>query len=83
MQPFLTKRITRNNIEWRIRNLPFPIEVYSVSADKEKKAIVVRTTNKKYFKEIQVHELNRCGLLPEQQAITITHQHNTLIISVK
>lgn len=81
-QPILSKRITRNNIEWRIRNLPYPLEIYNVTADESKNAIVVRTTNKKYFKEIYVPELSRCGLLPSQDAITLAHQHNTLIISV-
>lgn len=82
-QPILTKRITRKNIEWRIRNLPYTLDTYQVTADAGKNAILVRTTNKKYFKEISVPELKRCGLIPEQTAITIAHQHNTLIISVR
>lgn len=81
-QPILTKRLTRNNIEWRIRNLPYSLETYNVTADQTKKLIVVRTTNKKYFKEIQVPELSRCGLLPTQEHLSIAHQLNTLIITV-
>lgn len=80
-QPSILKRITRKNIEWRIRNLPYPIDNYSVTADVTKKAIVVRTTNKKYYKVIEVPELNRCGLLPEQKFISLHHQYNTLIIT--
>lgn len=82
LQPILTKRLTRNNIEWRIRNLPYSLETYNVTADQTKKMIVVRTTNKKYFKEIPVPELSRCGLLPSQEHISIAHQLNTLIITV-
>lgn len=81
-QPVLTKRITRKNIEWRIRNLAYAIDTYQVTADTDKNAIVVRTTNKKYFKEIAVPELKRCGLIPDQTHISVAHQHNTLIISV-
>ncbi|XP_053952578.1 protein DPCD [Anastrepha ludens] len=79
--PNLTKRITKKNIEWRIRNLPYPIEVYQVSADPEKGSIVVRTTNKKYYKVIPVPELGRCKLLPSQANIFTHHQYNTLIIT--
>ncbi|XP_017487223.1 PREDICTED: protein DPCD [Rhagoletis zephyria] len=79
--PMLTKRITKKNIEWRIRNLPYPIEVYQVSADAEKRAIIVRTINKKYYKVITVPELDRCNLLPSQENISTHHQYNTLIIT--
>lgn len=80
MQPTLTKRITKKSIEWRIRNLPYPRDVYSVTADDE--GITVRTSNKKYFKKISVPELDRAGLKTEDSHLTFTHQFNTLIITV-
>lgn len=82
-QPSIVKRLTRKNIEWRIRNLPYPIDNYSVTADAEKNALVVRTVNKKYYKVIEVPELSRCGLVPEQKLISLHHQYNTLIITYK
>jgi hypothetical protein len=33
-----------------VRNLPYPKEVYEISVDQEKNQVVIRTTNKKYFK---------------------------------
>lgn len=69
-------------IEWRIRNLPYPIETYSVTASGDDCTITVRTTNKKYFKKIHIPELTRCSLLPDQQLISLKHLHNTLIITV-
>lgn len=81
-QPILTKRITRINIEWRIRNLPYPLETYAVSVDATRKTIIVRTTNKKYYKEIPMPELTRCNIVPEQDQLKLIHQHNTLIITV-
>jgi hypothetical protein len=69
-------------LEWRIRNLPYPLSVYSVKAEPESKCITVRTTNKKYFKKLAVPDLERAGLLPEQDKIQFTHKHNTLIITV-
>lgn len=59
------------------------METYQVTVDSAKKSILVRTTNKKYFKEIHVPELSRCNLSPQQDAMSIMHKHNTLIISVR
>lgn len=81
-QPILSKRITRHSIEWRIRNLPYSIETYAVAANTGQPSITVRTTNKKYFKNIHVPELERCLLQTEQDAISLKHQLNTLIITV-
>lgn len=58
------------------------METYSITADQVKKSIIVRTTNKKYFKEINVPELSRCDITPQQDSMSIAHQHNTLIITV-
>ncbi|EDW69426.1 protein DPCD [Drosophila virilis] len=79
--PLLTKRVTKKNIEWRIRNLPYPIDVYNVRADAEQRAIIVRTNNKKYYKVIPVPELDRCSIPPVQANISTHHQFNTLIIT--
>lgn len=45
--------------------------------------ITVRTSNKKYFKKIKVPDLERVGLKPEQDRISFTHQHNTLVVTVR
>uniref|UniRef100_A0A2A4IZW6 Protein DPCD n=1 Tax=Heliothis virescens TaxID=7102 RepID=A0A2A4IZW6_HELVI len=82
-QPILTRRNTRVNLEWRIRNLPYPIETYSVSANNDERCIVIRTTNKKYFKRLQVPELDRLNLPLEQANIQCSHAFNTLIITYK
>lgn len=82
-QPFISRRYTKLNLEWRIRNLPYPIEIYSVTVDLDDKCIVVRTSNKKYFKKIFIPEMERLGLTPEQQNISFSHKFNTLIISYK
>lgn len=82
-QPLLSRRNTRINLEWRIRNLPYPIETYSISANNDERCILVRTTNKKYFKKLQVPELDRLNLPIEQANISSTHQFQTLIITVR
>ena len=80
--PFITRRITKTSLEWRIRNLPYPQAVFSVTAEDDG-TITVRTSNKKYFKRISVPDLERVGLKPEQSRVSFTHQYNTLIITYK
>ncbi|XP_011158168.2 protein DPCD [Solenopsis invicta] len=80
--PFITRRITKTSLEWRIRNLPYPESVYSVTAEPDG-TMTVRTSNKKYFKKIKIPDLERIGLKPEQQRISFHHQYNTLIIMYK
>ncbi|KAI5636263.1 DPCD protein family domain-containing protein [Phthorimaea operculella] len=82
-QPQLLKRNTRINIEWRIRNLPYPIETYCIAVNNEEKCIVIRTTNKKYFKKLQVPELERLNLPLDQANLHSVHKFNTLIITYK
>lgn len=41
------RKDTLSSFQWRIRNLPYPEEVYSVSVEKEQRCCVIRTTNKK------------------------------------
>lgn len=80
--PFIIRRITKTSLEWRIRNLPYSKDVYSVTAEDDG-TITIRTSNKKYFKKIKVPDLERIGLKPEQDRITFGHQYNTLIITYK
>ncbi|XP_033220434.1 protein DPCD [Belonocnema kinseyi] len=80
--PFVTRRVTKTALEWRIRNLTYPKHIYSVSAEDDG-SLTVRTSNKKYFKKIIVPDLERIGLKPEQDRISFTHQYNTLIITYK
>uniref|UniRef100_A0AAG5DE88 Protein DPCD n=1 Tax=Anopheles atroparvus TaxID=41427 RepID=A0AAG5DE88_ANOAO len=82
-EPLLSKRLTRNSIEWRIRNLPYPLCTYSITCDKNKKNITIRTSNKKYFKNIEVPEFQRCNYTPQQEEMTVKHQNATLIILYK
>ncbi|XP_047509354.1 protein DPCD [Pieris napi] len=82
-QPIVMRRNTRVNLEWRIRNLPYPIETYCIKANNEDKFIILSTTNKKYYKKLQIPELTRLGLSIEQANIQSSHKYNTLIIMYK
>lgn len=78
----MTRRVTKNSLEWRIRNLPYTLDTYSVTAEPENSCITVRTSNKKYYKKLAVPDLERVELLPEQGKIQFDHKFNTLIITV-
>ncbi|CAH0587044.1 unnamed protein product [Chrysodeixis includens] len=82
-QPILSRRNTRINLEWRIRNLPYPIETYSVTANNDQRCIIISTTNKKYYKRLQVPELDRLNLPIQQAPIQCSHSFNTLIVVYK
>lgn len=47
LQPIFVRKDTALSFQWRIRNLPYPIETYNVTADPENRTITVRTSNKK------------------------------------
>lgn len=53
VNPVFMRKDTRKEFQWRIRNLPYPLDVYSVSVTDDDHAIL-RTSNKKYYKKFQV-----------------------------
>lgn len=79
--PVFLRKDTPEHFQWRIRNLPYPAAVYNVTVDHEKQEIVVRTSNKKYYKRIRVPDLVDLGLKLSDKLLSWKHQHNTLIIS--
>ena len=58
-QPVFMRKDTKAEFQWRIRNLPYAKDIYDIRVDFEKNEIVVRTTNKKYFKRIDIPDLKR------------------------
>ncbi|OXB71597.1 UNVERIFIED_CONTAM: hypothetical protein H355_011232 [Colinus virginianus] len=79
--PFCVMLDTKRAFQWRIRNLPYPISTYSVDIDEASQEIVVRTTNKKYFKRLAVRPLKNVGLSLDARSLSWTHQHNTLVLT--
>eukprot|EP00929_Paragymnodinium_shiwhaense_P009434 TRINITY_DN113607_c0_g1_i1.p1 TRINITY_DN113607_c0_g1~~TRINITY_DN113607_c0_g1_i1.p1 ORF type:complete len:386 (+),score=99.91 TRINITY_DN113607_c0_g1_i1:84-1160(+) len=80
-QPIFLRKDTPEHFQWRIRNLTYPSSVYSVTVDHEKQDVVVRTSNKKYFKRIEIADLRRLGLKIKDEPLDWKHMNNTLIIS--
>ena len=81
--PIFVRKDRPHAFEWRVRNLPYPKATYSVTIDKEQNQIVIRTANKKYFKRIDVEELERMRIPLEDGPLSWTHENNTLIVQYK
>lgn len=80
-QPICVRRDTRRAFQWRIRNLPYPLSTYSVTVSDENE-IVIRTSNKKYFKKLKIPDMDRCNLSLDASSLTFAHANNTLIVQV-
>lgn len=76
------RKDTADAYQFRIRNLPYPAEVYSVEVDSEKQELVVRTSNKKYYKRFDIPEMKRKGSKLEADEVSWVYTNNTLVVSV-
>ena len=63
--------------------MPYPQNVYSVTVNTEENKIVVRTSNKKYFKKIPVPEMDRLNLKLHEGSLKFVHSNNTLLVHYK
>ncbi|KAM5244527.1 protein DPCD isoform 6-T7 [Hipposideros larvatus] len=79
--PIFMRKDTKMSFQWRIRNLPYPQDVYSVCADQKERCVVVRTTNKKYYKKFSIPDLDRYQLPLDDSLLSSAHANCTLIIS--
>ena len=79
--PQFMRKDTTARFEWRIRNLPYPKETYIIEVDHDKQQIVLKTTNKKYYKRIDIPDLKRLNMKMQEEAIAWKYANNTVIIS--
>ncbi|MBN3271224.1 DPCD protein, partial [Polyodon spathula] len=79
--PAFMRKDTKSSFQWRIRNLPYPKDVYNLSVEQAERCCIVRTTNNKYFKKFSIPDMDRCQLALESSALSFAHANNTLIIS--
>ncbi|KAG5474450.1 hypothetical protein LSCM1_03234 [Leishmania martiniquensis] len=85
--PVVVRQDTKENYVVRIRNLPYPRDVFSVAIEREDGdtvgKIVVRTSNKKYFKRLDIPDLERARIPLESAHLSYDVKHQTLIIQYK
>ncbi|XP_028313302.1 protein DPCD [Gouania willdenowi] len=81
--PLFLRKDTKTSFQWRIRNLCYPKDVFSVSVEQSEKCIIIKTSNKKYYKKFTIPDLERTHIPLEDSALSFSHANNTLIISYK
>eukprot|EP00388_Colpodella_angusta_P046927 GDKK01071100.1.p1 GENE.GDKK01071100.1~~GDKK01071100.1.p1 ORF type:complete len:184 (-),score=44.83 GDKK01071100.1:27-578(-) len=79
--PIFMRIDSSDSFQWRVRNIPYPSETYNIVIDHDDQKIVIKTTNKKYYKRIDVPDLKRVGLVLEDSRLSWTYRQNTLIVS--
>jgi hypothetical protein len=79
--PIFLRQDTATHFQFRIRNLPFPIETYLIAVDEKAQELVLSTTNKKYYKRMGISDLQQQQTALDVAQVEMTHQHNTLVIS--
>ncbi|XP_044521440.1 protein DPCD isoform X2 [Gracilinanus agilis] len=79
--PIFMRKDTKTSFQWRIRNLPYPKDVYSVSVDASERCLIVRTTNKKYYKKFSIPDMDRYQLPLSSSALNFAYANCTLIIT--
>eukprot|EP00191_Tetraselmis_sp_GSL018_P016628 CAMPEP_0177581342 /NCGR_PEP_ID=MMETSP0419_2-20121207/2093_1 /TAXON_ID=582737 /ORGANISM="Tetraselmis sp., Strain GSL018" /LENGTH=151 /DNA_ID=CAMNT_0019070371 /DNA_START=129 /DNA_END=581 /DNA_ORIENTATION=+ len=79
--PIFSRRDVPTAFQWRVRNLPYPRDVYSVTIDHADRKIVIRTSNKKYFKRFGIPEMDAVGAPLEDSSLSWAHDNNTLVVS--
>ena len=47
-QPVFLRKDTKTSFQWRVRNLPYPSDVYNLSVEPAERFCVIRTSNKKW-----------------------------------
>ncbi|XP_066517143.1 protein DPCD [Hoplias malabaricus] len=81
--PVFMRKDTKSNFQWRVRNIPYPVDTYNISVEPAERCCIIRTRNKKYYKKFSIPDLDRCQLPLESTALSFSHANNTLIISYK
>ncbi|CAG5117733.1 unnamed protein product [Candidula unifasciata] len=82
LNPVFLRKDTKTHFQWRVRNLPYPVDNYKIRISDDRQ-LILSTVNKKYYKKFSVPDLDRCALPLEEERIDMTHANNTLIISYK
>lgn len=79
--PILSRSDTEDYFRWIVENLPYPSSTYSVTVDKETHHIVIKTSNRKYYKKLELPELTDQGVQLDEKSLTWRHSQDTLTVS--
>ncbi|CAH8563984.1 unnamed protein product [Dicrocoelium dendriticum] len=79
--PRFSRMDTIKAFQWRIRNLPYPLDTYSIKLADNGQTLELKTRNNKYYKKFDIPDMKRLNLPLSQEAISMSHANNTLLIS--
>eukprot|EP00916_Digyalum_oweni_P027369 GHVL01044820.1.p1 GENE.GHVL01044820.1~~GHVL01044820.1.p1 ORF type:complete len:155 (+),score=8.67 GHVL01044820.1:224-688(+) len=79
--PMCIRKDTKGAYQWRIRNLNTDMSTFSVFVDETTDEIVVKTSNRKYYKRIAVPDLQRLGKHLHPDCLTSDFANGCLIIT--
>ena len=82
--PTFVRQDTLTHFQFRIRNLQnYSKEMFNVSVDPKTNEIVVRTSNKKYFKRFSIADLKRDGKSLDESQLAYEFRAGTLVVSYR
>jgi len=81
--PIFIRKDTKENFEYRIRNLKGDADNFMIDIDKDKDEIVIRTKNKKYYKRFNIPDLKRLNLNLNENNLKVNFSNNVLVITYK
>jgi len=81
--PIFIRKDTKDNFEFRIRNLKGDADNFMIDIDKDKDEIVIRTKNKKYYKRFNIPDLKRLNLNLNENNLKVNFTNNVLVITYK
>jgi hypothetical protein len=81
--PIFIRKDTKENFEYRIRNLKGDADNFMIDIDKDKDEIVIRTKNKKYYKRFNIPDLKRLNLNLNENNLKVNFTNNVLVITYK
>ena len=81
--PIFIRKDTKENFEYRIRNLKGDADNFMVDIDKDKDEIVIKTKNKKYYKRFNIPDLKRLNLNLNENNLKVNFSNNVLVITYK
>eukprot|EP00771_Trimastix_marina_P001795 gnl/Trimastix_PCT/2897.p1 GENE.gnl/Trimastix_PCT/2897~~gnl/Trimastix_PCT/2897.p1 ORF type:complete len:212 (+),score=20.90 gnl/Trimastix_PCT/2897:43-636(+) len=79
--PFFFREDTSEHFQWKVRNLPYSRDHYRLAI--EDRTIVIRTTNKKYFKRFNIPDMDRLNQPLQASQLTFDHSFNTLSVKYR
>ena len=82
--PIFLRKDNKIFFQFRIRNLiGYNKKMFFFDIDNEKQMIILRTTNKKYFKKFSIGDLLRNKINIDKKNLSFEFNNNTLLISYK